>query len=192
MDFAVNVGAESVNTTGWRVEFIDTGGQVYSPNTLALDSANFPPLPTRLEALSQFSASVGYVVPTTLNGGRWLVTDADGNGIAFMVRLPSVELPPVAFAGIDVRVVSVTTLDGQLTTVLRIYNGQTETLHLTQDDIWLALGFAPSPPGPRNPAEGLTPFDLLPEQAVNLTLVWYWRGEPYATLGVGEYRFQIR
>lgn len=192
LDFAVNVGAESVDTTGWRVEFIDTGGQVYSPNTLALNGANFPPLPTRLEALSQFSASVGYVVPTTLNGGRWLVTDADGNGIAFMVRLPSVELPPVAFAGIDVRVVSVTTLDGQLTTVLRIYNGQTETLRLTQDDVWLALGFAPNPLGPRNPAEGLIPFDLLPEQAVDLTLVWYWRGEPYATLGVGEYRFAIQ
>lgn len=191
LDFAVDVGVESVDTTGWRVEFIDTGGQVYSPNTVALNSANFPPLPTRLEALSQFAASVGYVVPMTLNGGRWLVTDADGNGIAFTVRLPSVEPPPVAFTGIDVRVVSVTTIDGQLTTVLRIYNGQTETLHLTQDDIWLALGFAPNPPGPRNPAEGLTPFDLLPEQAVDLTLVWYWRGEPYATLGVREYRFAI-
>jgi len=86
----------------------------------------------------------------------------------------------------------VTTLDGQITTVIRIYNGQTETLRLIQDDVWLALGFAPNPPGPRNPAEGLIPFDLLPEQAVDLTLVWYWRGEPYATLGVGEYRFAVQ
>ena len=40
--------------------------------------------------------------------------------------------------------------------------------------------------------EGLQPFTLLPEQAVNLTLVWYWGGEPYASMGVREYRFAIQ
>jgi len=47
-------------------------------------------------------------------------------------------------------------------------------------------------PSPRSPAEGLTPFDLLPEQAADLTLVWFWGGEPYASMGVGEYRFAIQ
>lgn len=54
------------------------------------------------------------------------------------------------------------------------------------------LNYAPEPPGRRNPAEGLTPFDLLPEQAVGLSLVWYWGSEPYANMGVGEYRFAIQ
>jgi hypothetical protein len=62
----------------------------------------------------------------------------------------------------------------------------------TPDDIWLALGYAPDPPGPRNPAEGMQPFELLPEQAVDLTLVWYWTDEPYAALQVGSYRFAVQ
>jgi hypothetical protein len=36
------------------------------------------------------------------------------------------------------------------------------------------------------------PFDLLPEQAVDLTLMWFWDGEPYASMGVGDYRFAIQ
>jgi hypothetical protein len=48
------------------------------------------------------------------------------------------------------------------------------------------------PPGPRNPAEGMQPFELLPEQAVNLTLVWYWADEPYAAFQVGSYRFAVQ
>jgi len=98
----------------------------------------------------------------------------------------------VRYDGVDVRLVSVTSIEGQITTKLRIYNGRADSLPFTQDDIWLALGYAPEPPGPRNPAEGLTPFDLLPELAVDLTLVWHWNGEPYASMGVGEYRFAIQ
>jgi len=191
LNFNVSAGVDGADTTAWRVEFIDTGGQVYSPNTAAVENADFAPLPPTLDSWSQLSASVGYVIPAGLNGGRWLVTDSAGNGVSFTIRLQTAERLSVAFAGIDVRVVSVTSIAGQLTTTLRIYNGQTETLPMTQDAVWLALGYAPNPPGPRNPAEGLIPFDLLPEQAVDLTLVWYWRGEPYATLGVGEYQFAV-
>lgn len=54
-------------------------------------------------------------------------------------------------------------LEGQITTRLRIYNGQTTPVTFTPDDIWLALGYATEPPGPRNPAEGMQPFELLPE-----------------------------
>jgi len=37
----------------------------------------------------------------------------------------------------------------------------------------------------------MQPFSLLPEQAADLTLVWVWVDEPFATLGVGEYRFAL-
>lgn len=96
------------------------------------------------------------------------------------------------YDGVDARLVSVTHIEEQITTDLGIYNGRGEMLHLTQDDIWLALDYAPQPPGLRNPAEVLTPFNLMPEQAVDLTLVCYWGGEPYASMGVGDYRFVIQ
>ncbi len=74
---------------------------------------------------------------------------------------------------------------------LRLYNGGSP-LPIMPDAAWLALAHAPEPPGPRNPAEGLQPFTLLPEQAVNLTLVWYWADKPYAALQVGRYRWAIQ
>jgi hypothetical protein len=52
----------------------------------------------------------------------------------------------VRFDGMNVRLVSVTYMEGQIRTRLRIYNGRAETLDFTQDDIWLALGCAPEPP----------------------------------------------
>lgn len=39
-----------------------------------------------------------------------------------------------------------------------------------------------NPPGPRTPAEGLARFDLLPDQAANVTLIWAWAGEPFGSL----------
>lgn len=119
------------------------------------------------------------------------MTDTTGSGVSFTLSFASEPLD-LRYDGVDVRLVSVTYIEGQITTHLRIYNGRAEALHFTQDDIWLALGYAPEPPGPRNPAEVLTPFDLLPEQAVDLRLVWYWGGEPYASMGIGEYRFAIQ
>jgi len=38
----------------------------------------------------------------------------------------------------------------------------------------------------------MRPFELSPEQAVNLTLVMYWADEPYAALQVRSYRFAIQ
>ncbi|MBL8166386.1 MAG: hypothetical protein JNJ61_30655 [Anaerolineae bacterium] len=191
LNYEVLAGIEALDTTAWRVEFVDTGGQIYTPNTIALTHTDFDALPAEIPALSSLSASVGYIVPTALQSGRWMITDTAGNGLSFVLSFIA-ESPDLRYDGVDVRLVSVTYVDGQTTTHLRIYNGRTETLHFTQDDIWLALGYAPEPPGPRNPAEGLTPFDLLPEQAVDLRLVWYWGSEPYASMGVGEYRFAIQ
>lgn len=191
LNYEVLAGAEVLDTSTWRVEFVDAGGQIYTPGSAALTYTDFDALPLEIPALSALSASVGYIVPDTLQGGRWVITDTVGNGVSFTLSFATEPLD-LRYDGVDVRLVSVTYLEGQITTHLRIYNGRTETLHFTQDDIWLALGYAPEPPGPRNPAEGLTPFDLLPEQAVDLTLVWYWGGEPYASMGVGEYRFAIQ
>ncbi|MGQ9909610.1 MAG: hypothetical protein ACUVS2_12315 [Candidatus Flexifilum sp.] len=191
LNYEVLAGAEALDTTTWRVEFIDTSGQIYLPSSAALSYTDFDALPAEIPALSALSASVGYIVPDTLQGGRWVMTDTTGSGVSFTLSFASEPLD-LRYDGVDVRLVSVTYIEGQITTHLRIYNGRTETLHFTQDDIWLALGYAPEPPGPRNPAEGLTPFDLLPEQAVDLRLVWYWGGEPYASMGVGEYRFAIQ
>jgi hypothetical protein len=191
LNYEVFAGAEVLDTSTWRVEFVDAGGQIYTPGSAALTYTDFDALPIEIPALSSLSASVGYIVPDTLQSGRWVITDTAGSGVSFTLSFATAPLD-LAYDGVDVRLVSVTYIEGQIMTHLRIYNGRAETLHFTQDDIWLALGYAPEPPGPRNPAEGLTPFDLLPEQAVDLTLVWYWGGEPYASMGVGEYRFAIQ
>lgn len=191
LNYEVLAGAEALDTTTWRVEFVDAGGQIYTPSSAALSYTDFDVLPLEIPVLSALSASVGYIVPDTLQGGRWIISDTTGNGASFALSFATEPLD-LRYDGVDVRLVSVTYVEGQITTHLRIYNGRTEALHFTQDDIWLALGYAPEPPGPRNPAEGLTPFDLLPEQAVDLRLVWYWDGEPYASMGVGEYRFAIQ
>jgi len=191
LSYEVAAGAEVLDTTTWRVEFVDAGGQVYTPTSAALSYTDFDALPLEIPALSSLSASVGYIIPNTLQSGRWVITDTTGNGVSFVLSFAAEPLD-LRYDGVDVRLVSVTYLEGQITTHLRIYNGRAEPLPFTQDDIWLALGYAPEPPGPRNPAESLTPFDLLPEQAVDLMLVWYWDGEPYASMGVGDYRFAIQ
>ncbi len=98
---------------------------------------------------------------------------------------------PLPFAGLDVQVIAVTTQEGQITTRLRLFNGGTQSMPITPDDITLTLGYVENPTGPRLPAEGLTPFDLLPGQAADVTLVWAWGGEPFASVSVGGWRFSL-
>jgi hypothetical protein len=106
--------------------------------------------------------------------------------------LPTATPTAIPFVGMDVQIVSVTTAEGRITTRMRLYNGGSSAVPITPDDLWLALGFAENPPGPRAPAEGLTPFELLPGQAVDMTLTWLWQDEPYASLGIGAYRFALQ
>jgi hypothetical protein len=103
--------------------------------------------------------------------------------------LPSATSTPFPFIGLDVQVVSVTTLPGQITVRLRLYNGGGSPLPIAPDDVWLALGYAENPPGPRMPAEAMLPFDLLPGQAADVTLVWARAGEPYGSLGAWAWRW---
>jgi hypothetical protein len=56
----------------------------------------------------------------------------------------------------------------------------------------MAFGYAENPPGPRIPAEGMTPFDLLPGQAADMTLVWPWVGDPFGSLAVGGWLFSLQ
>ncbi|MFQ3674588.1 MAG: hypothetical protein SNJ83_13430, partial [Aggregatilineales bacterium] len=63
--FNLNVGAgvDDLDTSLWRVEVHDAGGQVYLPSTLALDRAHHGALPLSIPALSSIPAAVGYLVP---------------------------------------------------------------------------------------------------------------------------------
>jgi len=106
--------------------------------------------------------------------------------------LPTAMPTPIPFIGLDVQIVNITTSTGRITTRLRLYNGGNLSVPITPDDLWLALGYAENPPGPRTPAEGLTPFDLLPGQAADMTLVWLWSGEPFGSFGVGAWRFALQ
>ncbi|MFZ2878196.1 MAG: hypothetical protein WA009_01545 [Phototrophicaceae bacterium] len=105
---------------------------------------------------------------------------------------PSATPAPDTVSGLDVQIIRVTTQSGRLTTRFRLYNGGSSPIPITPDDIWLALGYVENPPGPRSPAEGMAAFALLPEQAVDVELVWLWSGEPYGTLQVGRYQWAIQ
>ena len=121
--------------------------------------------------------------------------------LAVRVELPVVEetpTPPAPTATplpardlLHVDVIAVETVPGRVTVRLRAYNGQPDPVDLRPEDFALAFGYAPQPPGPWSPAEGLAPFTLRPGQAVDLTLIWAWADEPYAMLRVGAYRYGI-
>ncbi len=106
--------------------------------------------------------------------------------------IPTATATPLPFSGLDVQIIRVTTSEGQIATRFRLFNGGDVALAITPEDVWLALGYAENPQGPRIPAEGLTPFDLLPGQAADMTLVWLWSGEPHGSLGAGGYRYAIQ
>src|SRR5690606_23917480 len=86
--------------------------------------------------------------------------------------LPTATPTPIPFIGLDVQIISLTTSAGQITRRFRRYNGENSPLPITPYDLWLALGYGENPPGPRAPAEGIAPFDLLSGQAADLMLVW--------------------
>jgi len=106
---------------------------------------------------------------------------------------PTATLLPQAdtFTDVDVQIISVTTQDGRLNTRFRIYNGATQPITISPDDITLTLGYEPDPIGPRTPAEELKSFALVPEQVADLRFVWVWDGEPFGVLQVSDYRIVI-
>lgn len=126
-----------------------------------------------------------------------LSRDGELIGLSLPTPFPTIQPTAIpipqtkAFTDVDVQIISVTTQEGRLTTRFRIYNGGTQPINISPDDITLILGYEPDPIGPQTPAEGLKPFTLLPEQVVDLSLVWAWNNEPSATLQVECHHFQI-
>jgi hypothetical protein len=134
------------------------------------------------------------VITATYLPDQELVRDGALTGLLPIIEpsltpTPMPTVPPLS--QLDVQIVSVETIPGHIITRLRIFNGQPDPVRITPDSIWLALGYAPEPDGPRVSAEGLAAFDLLSGQAADLTLRWAWAGEPFATFGVGEYRYSF-
>ena len=156
---------------------------------LLLDETDEEGLPTGTRTL----VTAAYPVEQELGRSGELI-GALAQPVAAVTPTPQPTATPTAipFIGLDVQVVSVTTLPGQVTVRLRLYNGGSAPLPIAPDDVWLALGYAEDPPGPRVPAEAMLPFDLLPGQAADVTLVWPWAGEPFGSLGVGVYRFALQ
>ncbi len=190
-EFDILTGEQPAETTFWQMTLVDAGGQTHAPETPLSES-----IPLRLGEYGAMSAQVGFVVSSDFPAGTLLIRNGEGDAVTFRFTFtPEILVAPVVTTGfedVSVQMVGVTYLDDRLMTQLRIYNGRTEPLHFSQDDIWLSLGYIADPPGPRNPALALEPITLLPEQAVNLSLTWNWTGEPYAALQIGGWRYAIQ
>jgi hypothetical protein len=136
-----------------------------------------------------------FVITATYLPAQELARDGALTGL-----LPTIEpsLTPTAMptvpplSQLEVQIVSASTTPGSLTVRLRLYNGQSQPLLIEPDSIWLALGYAPQPDGPRIPVERLDPFTLQPSQAADVFIHWAWNGEPYATIGVADDRFALQ
>jgi hypothetical protein len=109
--------------------------------------------------------------------------------------LPTATLAPTAtpIERLDVQLIAVHTTSSYLKAQLRIVNRRLSAVEFTPDSIWLALGYNPQQTEPRIPAEGLTPFTLLPGQAVDVSVYWAYGSEQFGVIGVGnDYLFAVR
>jgi len=119
-------------------------------------------------------------------------TQAPLSDIALPTLLPlTPTASPTLAERVDVQIVSMTTQPGRLTVQLRIFNGRFSPLVLDSSSIWLIYGYSERAVGPHIAAE-LEALTLLPTQAADVTVVFGWKGEPFAMLGVlEEYQFAI-
>jgi hypothetical protein len=98
---------------------------------------------------------------------------------------------PDPYNELEVQVIAASRTSDTLTTRLWLYNAGLNAISIRPATVWLALGYAPEPDGPRLMAETLPPFDLLPGQAADVTLVWAWNGEPFASFNLGGFRYRL-
>lgn len=93
-----------------------------------------------------------------------------------------------------VELVSVETSPNRyLVTKMRLYNGQYEPVALYPDDIQIAFGHQPNPPGPWIASVGFDQYSILPGQALDLEILWNWDNTmPYAVLQVLNYQFGLQ
>lgn len=132
-----------------------------------------------------------YVPEQELVREGYLAEGADLPPAATATPLIPTVTPPPARDLLHVELVKAERQDQVLLTQLRLYNGQFEAVTITAEDVALALGYAPQPPGPWQTASGLTMQTILPGQALDVKLYWSWQGEPYASLRVGRYQFAL-
>lgn len=82
--------------------------------------------------------------------------------------------------------------EGYLVTDLRLYNGQFEPVTLYAEDVQIAFGHQPQPPGPWTPST-LATMSILPGQALDLTITWRWeKSMSHGMLLVLGYQFSIQ
>ena len=119
-------------------------------------------------------------------------TDADTVNMALPTAIPSTPLlTPTPVERVDVQIVSLTTQTDTLTVRLRLFNGRYELLTLDASTMWLNYGYAERPIGPHIAAQ-LQPVVLAPGQAADVSVVFAWHGEPFATLSVlDEYLYAV-
>ncbi len=153
---------------------------------LLIGKMNDDGLPTASRILVTGSYSPDQELSQT---GELIGTHLSPTPDATLVSTPTV-LPP-RFTSVDVQIISITQADGQIMTQFRLYNGGMETLHIVPDDIWLAIRYTALPAGPGVPVNGISDFNLLPGQAIDLTIIWLWGQEPFGILGIAEFRFAV-
>lgn len=122
----------------------------------------------------------------------YIPSDTDIANIALPTTIPSTAtLTPTPVERVDVQIVSLTTQPDTLTVRLRLFNGRYEPLTLDASTMWLSYGYAERPVGPHIAAQ-LEPITLAPGQAADVSVVFAWRGEPFAMLSVlGEYLYAV-
>jgi len=119
--------------------------------------------------------------------------------IAPTVIPPTPTLSPTPYERLQAELISVTLTQasanspGYVTIRLHLVNEKSVPLAIGPDTLWMAFGYDPDPIEPRVPSEGLEPFQLLPNQAADITLYFPWNGETQASFGVNdEYRFRVQ
>lgn len=106
--------------------------------------------------------------------------------------IPTVTPTPLPFEGLHVELIRVTYGNGQITTYLRLYNGGSQTMRITPDDITLTLGYSENPVGAALPAEGMREFELLPGQEAAVTIRAILENERFGLLVIAStWRFAI-
>jgi hypothetical protein len=136
-----------------------------------------------------------YEAEQELTRGSFLSTEADDTlPAATPTPIIPTATPIPARDLLYVELVSVATSpDGYFVTNLRLYNGQAEPVNLYPEDIQIAFGHRPNPPGPWTSATGFEEVVILAGQALDLQLVWIWEDQqPFLLFHAMNYRFTIQ
>lgn len=104
-------------------------------------------------------------------------------------------LTPTPVRRITVQMIGSDTQDNVLRIRIRVINDRPDPLTFKPDMVWVVYGYSPQPSEPKVPSEGLKPFIVLPGQAVDLTVLFKYSGEPFGVFGIGDadslYRFAL-